>query len=139
MTLKELEAYFIRYEKRIAGSGHGRLMPDGSYQYGGFETWVLIPTELLSEAQGIMFLCPLCFKNNNGPIGTHSICISFENRNVSDECVSRNSEGQPAKWDIIGGTGLNDLQLSPSILINAGHCQWHGWIGSAGVPAGHAN
>ena len=138
MTLKELESYFIRYEKQIAGPGHGRLMPDGNYQYGGFEIWVLIHTDSLSEAQGIKFLCPACFKNNNGSIGTHSITISFEHRNVPDEAGSRNDQGQPSRWSIIGGTGLDDLQLSPSIFIKNSPCQWHGFIGNSGILPGNA-
>ena len=115
-TLTELEASLIRYNEI------------------GFSE-----INELSEAQGILFLCPLCFINNNGAIGTHSVLISFANRGVTDEQGSKNSSGQPSRWNIIGGTGLNDLQLSPSINLDISDCKWHGFIGNSGVHAGHAN
>lgn len=137
-SLRELEAYFIRYHKEIAGEGHGRKLSDGTMQWGGFEIDVQRPVDNLSEAQGIVFLCPAYFTQNKGSQGTHSISISFEGRGVTEEQGSKNKQGQPSRWDIIGGGGLDDLQLSPSILIDVGHCQWHGFIGHSGVPAGHA-
>lgn len=137
-SLRELEAEFIRYEKQIADEDHGRTLPDGTKQYGGFEIDVLIPTEF-NQAQGIMFLCPLCFKNNGGPINTHSVHVSFANRgNIPLTAGSVNDKGEPSRWEIIGGSGLDDLQLSPSIFTKLSPCQWHGFIGHAGVPAGHA-
>lgn len=138
-SLRQLEAYLIKYEKTIADSGHGRILPDGTKQYGGFEIWTMVPVEQLSEAQGIMFLCPLCFAKNGGPVGTHSVHVSFEGRNVPVEAGSNNDQGQPSRWNIIGGNGLDDLQLSPSIYTKTSPCQWHGYIGTAGVPAGCAN
>jgi hypothetical protein len=138
-TLQQLEAEFIKYEKGIADEYHGRPQPDGTMQYGGFEINVLKIVENIAEAQGINFLCPLCFVKNNGSAGTHTVSISFSNRGVTDEQGSRNDKGEPSRWDIIAGTGLSDLQLSPSIhLTNPKGCGWHGFVGSSGVPAGHA-
>lgn len=138
-TLQQLEAEFIRYEKSIAGEGHGRPQPDGTMQWGGFEIDIQKVVDNLSEAQGINFLCPLCFAKNNGPVGTHTVSISFENRGVKDGQGSYGDDGNPSRWNIVGGTGLNDLQLSPSIhLPNPNGCGWHGFIGHSGVPAGHA-
>lgn len=137
-SLRELEARFIRYEKGIAEPGHGRALPDGTTQWGGFEVNVQKEVELLSEAQGIVFLCPLCFKNKGGPIGTHSIGITFEGRGVPNSIGSQGINGKPTRWNVIGGTGIDNLQLSPSILLTGG-CGWHGFIGSSGVPAGHAS
>lgn len=136
-TLCDLEAEFIRYEKSIAGEGHGRPQPDGTMQWGGFEIDIQKVVENLSEAQGINFLCPLCFVKNNGPVGTHTVSISFESRGVKDDQGSFNKDGKPVRWNIIGGSGLDDLQLSPSIQIQTG-CQWHGYIGHSGVQPGHA-
>lgn len=122
-TLRELEAQFITYAKQ---------------QIDGVEEDVLIPVQSLNDAQGIMFLCPLCFTKNNGPIGTHSVHVSFEGKNVPIESGSKNDQGQPSRWTIMGGAGLDDLQLSPSIFLNTSPCGWHGFIGNSGVPAGCA-
>ena len=121
MTLRELEAEFIRYDRS----------PEGREVY----TYI----ESLAEAQGIVFLCPLCFGKNNGPVGTHSVVISFDGKGVPEDQGSHNSSGQPFRWSIIGGTGLDDLQLSPSIHLDTSTCKWHGFVGnSSGVPPGHA-
>lgn len=136
-SLRQLEAFFIRYEKSIAGEGHGRPQPDGTMKWGGFEIDVERIVENLSEAQGITFLCPLCFDKNGGSVGTHSVNVSFSNRSVTEGQGSHNDKGEPSRWDIIGGSGLDDLQLSPSIHLPNG-CGWHGYIGHSGVPPGHA-
>lgn len=137
MKLRELEATLFRYGKDIAGPEHGRPLPDGTFQWGGFEVDIQVPVNL-PEAQGIYFLCPLCFAKNGGPVGTHSVCVSFANRGVTDEQGSRNKEGKPTRWEIVGGSGIDDLMLAPSILLESG-CGWHGFIGNSGVPAGEAN
>lgn len=99
--------------------------------------------ESLDEADQITFLCPLCFERNKGSEGTHSVWVSFAGRNVPPEAGSHDSNGNPSRWTIAGGSGLGDLVLTPSILIDAGMpadkgCHWHGFIGSSGIPAGHA-
>ena len=137
-NLRELEATFIRYEKGLAEEGHRRQLPDGTWQDGGFEIYYMPIVQTLAEAQGIMFLCPLCFANNNGAIGTHSVHVSFEGKNVPPEQGSRNDKGEISRWNIIGGTGLDDLQLSPSIFLTTSHCKWHGFIGNSGILPGHA-
>jgi hypothetical protein len=115
-TLRELEAEFIRY--------------DG-------ETASFRKTESIQDAQGILFLCPQCFLKNNGGPGTHSVLISFSDRGVTDAQGSHNKEGKPTRWGIQGGSGLDDLQLSPSIHLED-TCGWHGHIGHSGIPAGSA-
>lgn len=114
MTLKELEAQFITYSKNAEGRE------------------VDTNVESISEAQGIIFLCPLCFAKNNGNVGTHSVSVSFANRNVPDDL------GSHSRWTIMGGSGLDDLQLSPSISLDTSNCKWHGFIGNSGVPPGQA-
>ncbi len=131
-TLRQLEAELIIYTKGIADEYHGRPRADGTMQWGGFEIDTQKIVQNLSEAQGINFLCPMCFAKNGGSLGTHSVSISFADRGVKDEQGSHNKEGRPVRWNIIGGTGLDDLQLSPSILLEVG-CGWHGFIGHSGV------
>lgn len=80
----------------------------------------------LSEAQGIIFLCPACYASNGGAAGTHSIICWFRDRGVPDEATPG-----PARW-LVSGNGLYDLSLSPSILLLSG-CQWHGFITAGAV------
>lgn len=80
-----------------------------------------------NNAQGIWFLCPLCFQKNNGPIGTHMVEVSFEGRGVLPEQGSHNDEGQPSRWNV-SGTGYSDLTLSPSVWLKGEGCGWHGHV-----------
>lgn len=92
--------------------------------------------ETLAEADMLMFLCPACFAANNGAVGTHSVMVTFAGRNVPDEAGSRGNDGAPTRWTA-SGTNLDDLVCTPSILLTGG-CAWHGFIGSSGIPPGHA-
>lgn len=98
--------------------------------------------QTVAEADSLTFLCPACFEKNNGSVGTHSVHVTFANRNVPDEAGSRGSNG-PTRWDV-SGTTLDDLVLSPSIQLNPTAkpeddcCKWHGFVGSSGIPPGYA-
>jgi hypothetical protein len=98
--------------------------------------------ETVAEADQIMFLCPACFAKNGGASGTHSVLVTFAGRNVPDEAGSRDAEGNPSRWNA-SGTTIDDLSLTPSILLDAKReqedgCHWHGFVGSSGIPVGHA-
>lgn len=71
--------------------------------------------------QGILFLCPLCFAANSGPIGTHSVLVPFKDRGVPDDAYPG-----MARWTAEGRT-FDDLTVTPSILIKGG-CGWHGFV-----------
>lgn len=105
MKLTDLEPQFIKYE-----SG-GVIDPRGI---------------TLAEAQGLWFLCPLCFAQNNGPVGTHACETSFEGRGVLPEQGSHNKEGKPVRWNV-SGTDFSNLTLTPSVQLQGG-CNWHGHI-----------
>lgn len=139
-TLRELEARFIRHEKGIAHSGHGRTMPDGTTQWGGFEVETMRTVGSLAEAHSIFFGCPACYATKgNTMVGVHHVLVTFEGRDLPPEYGSHDSTGAPSRWQITGGTGFDDLQLSPSIFLkDCPPCNWHGFIGSSGVPPGHA-
>lgn len=92
----------------------------------------------IAEADLIMFLCPLCFEKNGGAVGTHSVMVSLAGRNVPDDAGSRDSTGKPSRWTVQSGSGLDDLVLTPSILLSMSQCAWHGFVGSSGIPPGHA-
>lgn len=75
----------------------------------------------LSEADGIIFLCPVCFVKNNGNVGTHSIVCWFTGK-VPDTLTPG-----PGRWNP-KGTGFDDLTFvgpgATSVLLNGG-CNAH--------------
>lgn len=89
----------------------------------------------VAEADSVTFLCPACFEKNGGPVGTHGIHVTF-GRDVPKE-----ADPNP-RWNA-SGTTIDDLVLTPSILLNAGMpadqvCHWHGFVGSSGIQPGYA-
>lgn len=116
IDLSQLEAKFIRYERR---DGHE----------------FFIDVETIAEAQGVEFLCPKCFSTNNGPIGTHMVVCWSRSRGVPDDV-----EPRPGRW-ALSGTGIADLTLNAdppgtarSIQLTSG-CGWHGFINSGRATA----
>ena len=80
----------------------------------------------ISAADGIMFLCPACFRKNRGPVGTHAIICWEPN-------VPQTTEPKPGRWNLLG-SGYGDLTLvngSSSVLVRGEPGQpdhWHGHI-----------
>ena len=107
MRLRDLEAEFLKN------------MGEGSFHR----------VESLAEADGILFLCPLCFKNNgNQRPGVHSIICWFVGH-VPDEMTPG-----PGRWTP-SGSGLDDLTFVPgnppratSVLLTGEGCGWHGFV-----------
>lgn len=96
-----------------------------------------------ATADQIQFLCPACFARNRGAVGTHRVFVSFAGRDLPEDAGSRDSNGQPSRWQVVNGDTLDDLVLTPSILLGADEpvdhgCHWHGFVGSSGIPPGHA-
>ncbi len=111
MKLTELEPQFVCYEKRDIGE-------------------ILRHVDSFTEAQGVQFLCPVCFVRHNGPVGTHYIEVSFAGKGVQDHQGSHNREGQPSRWNA-SGTYYNDLTCTPSVVIDPAEpacAGWHGFI-----------
>lgn len=107
MKLSQLDASFIQLSP--PGQGGNRV---------SFRTGVSY-----DEADGILFLCPLCFVKQGGPVGTHSIVCWFTGK------VPDTVEPLPGRWDR-SGSSLDDLAMSPSIQCGGGEggCGWHGFI-----------
>lgn len=100
MKLRELQATF----QRIAGP---RL-------------WQRVDS--LSEADGVLFLCPKCFAANGGPIGTHSVVCWRPH-------VPQTESPIPGRWQF-EGSGLDDLTLvagSSSVQL-VGGCNAHFYV-----------
>lgn len=123
MKLVDLEAHFLKIEFQT--DTWTRVKPDGSTEEvtGPREHHLYVDT--LAEAQGVMFLCPKCFKANNGSIGTHMVICWFVGRGVPDDVFPK-----PGRWNP-SGTGLHDLTfVGPgafSVLLTSG-CNWHGFV-----------
>jgi uncharacterized protein DUF6527 len=137
MKLIDVEPQFVRYETRI---------DTWDVIEGDYETWrargcptkevtgpkeYTIPVASFAEAQGIWFLCPKCFQENGGPVGTHQCDVTFEGRRVADGHGSHGSDGKPTRWNV-SGTGFENLTTTPSILLIGG-CGWHGYITDGAV------
>ena len=103
MRLEDLEGEFIR------------LVPEGPQT--SFE---VVPS--LAKADGVSFLCPLCYARNGGSRGTHSVLCWFDNRSLPAHLLPR------PRW-LATGRDLETLTLSPSVHL-AGTCEWHGWVRS---------
>src|ERR1700674_5100465 len=90
------------------------------------------PVQTVAEADHVVFLCPACFAKNGGAVGTHSVMVTFAGRNVPDEAGCRDADGKPSRWNA-SGTSIDDLVLTPSILLDAKRkptegCHWHGFV-----------
>jgi hypothetical protein len=95
MKLAELEPMFVK----LSGI-------DGSYEI----------LDSIEGAQGLQFLCPVCFVKNNGSVGTHSmLCWTPE--------VPLTVTPGPGRW-ALHGKGLEDLTLvghpTSSVKLEAG-------------------
>lgn len=80
----------------------------------------------LSDADGVMFLCPKCFAANGGRVGTHSVICWFTGKVDADVAPG------PGRWNP-RGTGLKDLTFvgpgAYSVLLpGPGGCGWHGYV-----------
>ncbi len=106
----DLEANFVTYE--VGSDGHV------------YHRYV----DTLAEAHGIFFLCPKCYAENKGPIGTHQVGCWFVGR------VPPEATPGPGRWNP-RGTGYDDLTFVPpgaySVQLTSG-CMWHGFVINGG-------
>ena len=122
--LRELEANFLRYERRM--ETHRFRLPDGTEEERTGLSTYYITVEKLAEAQGVQVLCPLCFAKNNGKVGTHAVICWFNNRGVTEDIAPG-----PGRWNP-KGNGLDYLTFIPpgavSVLLLGEGCKWHGFV-----------
>lgn len=113
MRLRDLQAEFLRYTGE-----DGKLMHVGDP-----------PDVTLEQADGIMFLCPVCFAKNGGPVGTHRIICNRPRVPLREGIYVG-----PGRWEF-EGTGIDDLTLvagSSSILLLGG-CAAHFFIRNGAI------
>jgi hypothetical protein len=132
----DLEARFVRHEVRIMKSWrvkpeviverpNGPFTENDLFEHEGPTTHIH-HVDTLAEAEGVWFLCPLCFVNHGGPQGTHAVCCWFVGK-VPDDL-----DPKPGRWTP-QGTGLHDLTFVPSegrtqSVALTGGCSWHGYV-----------
>ena len=106
MKLSELEATFLK------------IIPQADDR----QVYEMLGSER-KGADGIQFLCPKCFKANNGKVGTHAVICWFIG-------TPAHIEPQPGRWNP-QGSNLDDLTFigprAASVLLTSG-CKWHGFI-----------
>ncbi len=81
------------------------------------DTWHHV--DIVAEADGVRFLCPVCFDKNSGPVGTHSVVC------WAPSVPLKFSPG-PGRWNLVG-TSIDDLSLvagSSSVKLTGG-CEAH--------------
>lgn len=86
------------------------------------ETKIMTIVDNIEKAQGVNFLCPKCFVDNEGEVGTHRVICW--NSSVPQEVYP-----VPGRWEM-EGSGFNDLTLkagSSSVLLTGG-CAAHFFI-----------
>jgi hypothetical protein len=137
MKLTELEPRFLRYEtkRELMPFAEGPPIGDGppATVWREADRVFMRYVNSIEDAQGIKFLCPKCFAENKGPIGTHVVICWSRSRGVPEH-----AEPKPGRWSLVG-TGYNDLTLNGdppgnarSVLLTDG-CRWHGFITNGSV------
>lgn len=132
----DLDARFLRRELRvearrfvkpeaIAERPNGPYTDEDAYERTASVEYISI-VEALVEADGVMFLCPKCFAENAGPVGTHTVICWFVGK-VPDDV-----DPKPGRWTPTG-EGLSDLTFVPSAgrsqsVLLTGGCGWHGFV-----------
>lgn len=123
-----LEAELVRHERRQDTWTMRR--PDGTDADVTGPRDFIISVAAIAEAQGVCFLCPLCFAANGGAIGTHSVICWSRSRGIADDV-----HPGPGRWSL-HGSGIDDLTLDAdppggarSVLLTSG-CGWHGFVNS---------
>src|SRR4051812_23022235 len=93
MRLTDLEPQFVRYEKRPA---LGKFLKPGIDPLRGNwtdedfveelrDTEFHLYVDTLEQAQGIDFLCPVCFVTNGGSEGTHHVLCWSRSRGAPED------------------------------------------------------
>jgi hypothetical protein len=83
-----------------------------------------------SEADGVMFLCPVCYAEQGSNFGVHFVICWFVGRVPDDETPG------PGRWHPDGDT-LDTLTFvgpsSASVLLTSSKCKAHFFIRNGGI------
>lgn len=99
-----------------------RLRELGAYFIGDYADNRWKKSDKLDGAQGVTFECPCekCIAGRVNESGATTVTIYFANPVNAQPFIGERG------WQM-SGTSLDDLTLSPSILLR-GTCDWHGWV-----------
>lgn len=87
----------------------------------------------VNEAHCLLMLCPKCFRQNNGEVGTHSLIIYFKDRitpefNEEKKTILKDMYDSRYKWKVSGGS-FENFTVEPSVLLGkGGGCTAHFFI-----------
>lgn len=86
------------------------------------DTWRTVSSTLAADADGLMFLCPKCFVETNGPIGCHRV-ICWKPH------VPLTIHPRPGRWQFEGKSFYDlSLKASSSSILLLGGCGAHFFI-----------
>lgn len=118
MKISELEPSFLKlvvkvetWKTRSEDGVEGEATGDRHYYH---------KVETVEEADGVGFLCPLCFKNNGGNVGTHLV-MCWRPKMPLDIGLTG-----PGRWELVG-SNFDNLSLvagSSSVQLQGG-CNAH--------------
>jgi hypothetical protein len=104
----KIETWKTRSEEGVEGEATG-------------PRYYLHRVDTMEKADGIWFLCPLCFKNNGGNVGTHSVSCWRPRVDQSEHLTG------PGRWELVG-SNFDNLSLvgatTSSVQLNGG-CNAH--------------
>lgn len=128
MKLAELEPRFFRVEvKRKVGefvksevSPHvlGEVYTEDELEKREYDAMYTHTVELLADADGVEFFDPAQFREKHGTVGCCKLHIPFLDK----------AQAYPGPHWVATGTCLEDLTLSPSILVQGPGIAWHGFV-----------
>lgn len=82
-----------------------------------------------NQGAGVQFDCPLCLGQGRaadpGPYCSGNVFVPFSNP-IGD------GPQNPNGWRR-SGANLDNLTLTPSVLIKAGGCPWHGYVTNGAI------
>lgn len=106
MTLAELDPTFLK------------ILDEKTYQM----------MDKIQEADGVQFLCPVCYDTNKGKVGTHSIICWKPTLPLKGQPGGH--DPGPGRWEM-KGTGYHDLSLvagSSSVFLTTAECKAHFFV-----------
>ena len=132
MRLRELGATFVRWDPRdewvtVVAGDPKQWKAGGPTERVFKRVDYLVDVDRIAEADGVTFLCPVCFVANGGSVGTHSVCC-WRPR------VPQTVKPVPGRWEF-QGTGIDDLTLvagSSSVLLQ-GPCGAHFFVRNGAI------
>lgn len=131
-SLRDLEAQLVRLEVHVETRRRVRpevweVRKEGPFTDEDFYDWTgpcdhIVSVDRIEEADGVYFLCPKCYEENGGRVGTHRVlCWSPK--------IGQDHDPKPGRWNLVG-TSIDDLSLvagSSSVLLQGG-CNAHFFV-----------